>query len=56
MRVYISKKEVSTLIIALEVLLEIDPQSSEAKTLLQRIEQCRERQCIRKVKQNRQVT
>lgn len=56
MRVYISKKEASTLIKALEVLLELKPHSSEAKTLLERIEQCRERQCKRKVKKNRQVT
>lgn len=56
MRLYINEKEVPTLIRALELFLEREPQSSEAKTLLQRIEQCRERQCIRKVKKNRQVT
>ena len=56
MRVYISKKEASTLIRAIEELLEREPQCSEAKTLLQRIYDCRERQCKRKVKKNRQVT
>lgn len=56
MRVYVSKKEASTLIKALELLLESEPHSSEAKTLLARIEQCQQRQGKRKVKQNRQVT
>jgi hypothetical protein len=51
----ISKKEASTLIIALEVLLEIEPHSSEAKTLLARIEQCRQKQGKPKAKKNLQV-
>ena len=55
MRVYISKKEASTLIKALELLLESEPHSSEAKTLLARIEQCQQRQGKRKVKKNLQV-
>ena len=56
MRLYINEKEAPTLIRALELLLEREPQSSEAKTLLLRIYDCRERQCKRKIKKNRQVT
>ena len=55
MRVYVSKKEASTLIRAIELLLEREPQCSEAKILLSRIEQCRQRQCKSKAKKNLQV-
>ena len=56
MQLYLSKKEASILIKALELLLESEPQSSEVQTLLARIEQCQQRQGKRKVKKNRQVT
>ena len=55
MRVYVSKKEASTLIKALELLLESELHNSEAKTLLARIEQCQQRQCKPKAKKNLQV-
>ena len=44
MQLFINKKEVPTLIKAIELLLTIEPQCSEAQVLLQRIYECLEKQ------------
>ena len=53
MQLFINKKEVPTLIKAIELLLTIEPQCSEAQVLLQRIYECLEKQGIDKTKKNR---
>ena len=53
MQLFINKKEVPTLIKAIELLLTIEPQCSEAQVLLQRIYEYLEKQGIDKTKKNR---
>ena len=45
MQLFVNAKEVSTLIRAIEILIDHEPQCSDAEKLLQRIYICIEKQC-----------
>lgn len=50
MQLFINEKEASALIRAIEMLINREPQCSDAEKLLSRIETCIEKQCRSKTK------